>query len=94
MKGVIISSTVQNDGGKERKISKVLVNYFLKPVRSGLFGFSAFFTVLLISKYLGFLIGSLQSFVVDIEDVTLSLLGFFLVFLIKFLENFKDRTVD
>ncbi len=89
MRGAIVSKR-----GKSKKAPTAFThikNYFLLPVRSGLFGFSSFFVVLIISKYLGYLIGSMGVFKVDLEDVTLSLLGFVLVFLIRFLENFKEE---
>lgn len=62
--------------------------YFLIPIQSGLFGFAAFFTTVIIAKYFGSFFQSFE-FAIDIEDVYLSSLGFFLVFLIKILENFK-----
>lgn len=62
--------------------------YFLTPMQSGLFGFAAFFTTVIIAKYLGSLFQGFE-FMIEVEDVYLSSLGFFLVSLIKLLENFK-----
>ncbi len=62
--------------------------FFLIPLQSGLFGFAAFFTTVLIAKYIGSFFQGFE-YAVDVEDVYLSSLGFFLVFLIKILENFK-----
>ena len=79
----------------EGKISQtnsinILVGFVLKPVGAGLYGFSGFFLVIVISKYLGTVIGTINSFNVDISDVELSLLGFFFVFLINLLKNFQN----
>ncbi len=74
------------------KFQSALWNFFIRPFRSGIFGFISFFIVLIIAKYLGYLIGSHKSFGIDLEDAILSMLGFVLVFLIKFLENFKEKS--
>jgi len=65
-------------------------NHFLEPVKSGLFGFSIFITILIIVKLFSYLIGSYNYFAIEITDVQLSLIGFVLLFLIRFLENFKE----
>jgi len=54
-----------------------------------LFGFSLFFTTIFLSKYIGYLVKNSPKFEIDMNDVILSLLGFILLWLIKFLENFK-----
>ncbi len=83
-----VSSLVSNRG--EKGISHSFIRDFIfLPVRSGLFGFLAFFAILTAAKFLGYLIGSVSMFKIDIEDVGLSFLGFVLVFLIRILENFK-----
>ena len=87
MKGIVYSKRQKNN----LSLSQTLKNYVLIPARAGLLGFVIFFVFLVLSKFLGYMIGSLASFKVDFEDVTLSLLGFGLVFLIKFLENIKDE---
>ncbi len=60
--------------------------------KSGLFGFSLFFTVLIFTKYLGFLIGTQQTFSMNMDDVLLSSIGFLLMALIKLLEEIKSRS--
>ena len=87
MKGVIVTHAVQKK--KNSKFHSFLFEYVLFPFRSGVFGFISFLLVLITAKYLGFLIGSLDKFNMEMEDLTLSLLGFALVFLIKFLENYN-----
>lgn len=70
--------------------SLLLLKYIFYPVQAGLFGFSLFFTTIFISKYLGYIVKNSPEFIIDINDVILSLLGFILLWLIKFLENFKS----
>ena len=77
--------------GKKAIGSKLLVNYVLNPIKSGIFGFSAFFSILLITKLFSYWIGTYNEFTIDLDDVLLSVIGFILVFLIKFLENFKQE---
>lgn len=67
------------------------MDYLLKPVASGLYGFAAFFLVIVISKFFGNLIGSAQGFKVDISDVDISFLGFFFLFLINLLKNIQKN---
>lgn len=68
-----------------------LLRFFLIPFRSGLLGFSTFFSILLVTKLLGFLLGTREVFNIDMEDLLLSMVGFILVFLIRLLENFKEK---
>lgn len=72
-------------------LSTFFSKFIIKPTAAGLYGFSSFFLIILVSKYLGTLIGSVATFKVDISDVQLSFLGFFLVFLIDLLKNFQER---
>ena len=71
-------------------LSTFLIHYFLLPLRSGIGGFIAFFVVLAVSKLLGYFTGSIKTWNIESSDILLSLLGFILLFLIKFLENFKQ----
>ncbi|MCL5030356.1 MAG: hypothetical protein M1480_15200 [Bacteroidetes bacterium] len=75
------------------KNQSIFWNFIFQPFRSGVFGFISFFLVLITAKYLGYLIGSHDSFQIDSDDFLLSILGFILVFLIKFLENFKEKSI-
>lgn len=74
------------------KTQSTLLNYIFQPFRYGIFGFISFFMVLVAAKYMGYLIGTHNSFEIDFEDALLSMLGFVLVFLIKFLENLKEKS--
>ena len=86
-----ISTAEETSESRERQVFKNIKAYFLNPVKGGFFGFTAFFGLLAGIKYFSFLIGNRPRFRLDITDVTLSLLGFILIFLIKFLENFQEK---
>lgn len=73
------------------KKNSLLMNYVINPIKSGIFGFSAFFSILLVTKLFSYWIGTYDEFAIDLDDVLLSVIGFILVFLIKFLENFKQE---
>ena len=90
MKGVISSKLKEVMKGQDAK--SFILNYLLYPILSGILGFVSFFIVLAAAKYLGSLIGTSGSFQIEGEDFLLSLMGFVFVFLIKFLENFKEET--
>jgi len=80
-------------GEKQREQNKFIfffLNFFVYPLRAGLFGFSAFFTTVLDVKYMGTFIDPNYPYNVEISDIYLSSLGFFLIFTIRFLENFKE----
>jgi hypothetical protein len=89
MKNIAVSVT-KNESVLKNQNGGLLRNYVLNPIKSGLFGFAAFFTILLVTKLFSYWIGTYSELVVDIDDVLLSIIGFILVFLIKFLENFKQ----
>ena len=62
--------------------------------KSGLFGFGIFITVLILVKLVSYLLGSYPTFEIEVSDLLLSLVGFALLFIIRFLENFKEETED
>ncbi|MCU7495262.1 MAG: hypothetical protein HF314_09675 [Ignavibacteria bacterium] len=86
-----ISTAEETSEGHEGQVFRNFKSYFLNPVKGGIFGFAAFFGLLSAIKYFSFMIGSQPHFSLDVTDVTLSLLGFVLVFLIKLLENFQEK---
>ncbi len=69
----------------------LIKRYLLYPFLYGFYGFSSFFTTLLIAKTIGYLWGSINNFYIETDDIYLSLIGYVLVFLIRFLENFKEE---
>ena len=68
-----------------------LKDYVLSPCIAGLFGFIAFFSILIVTKFFSYMIGTYDNLAFDWDDVFLSSIGFILVFLIRFLENFKEE---
>jgi len=65
-----------------------LKKYLIFPMRAGFYGFALVFSVILLLKLLSFLFGINEVFNLDIMDVMLSSVGFFLLFLIYILKNF------
>ncbi len=88
MKGVIVHSTRTRVFNPV--INQVLLNYFLSPLKSGLYGFAAFFTLLIVVKTVVSLLGSGEEFIVNTGDVLQSSLGFGLVFVIRLVQNIKN----
>jgi hypothetical protein len=83
---------LENQRKKEHnKVVSFFLNFIFFPLRAGLFGFSAFFTTVLLVKYMGTLIDKNALFLVDLTDIYLSSLGFFLIFTIRILENFREK---
>lgn len=68
-----------------------LKDYVFSPGIAGLFGFIAFFSILIVTKFFSYVIGTYDNLAIDWDDVFLSSIGFILVFLIRFLENFKEK---
>jgi len=90
MKNIAVDANKQES--RIKSVNGNLISmYVFNPIKSGLFGFAAFFSILLVTKLMSFWIGTYDEFIVDIDDVLLSVIGFILVFLIKFLENFKQN---
>lgn len=89
MKGVILGQNRQKTD--EYSIFLILVAFVFEPIKTGLYGFSAFFTVLVITKSFSFLSGLTNFFKIGMEDVIFSLLGFILFFLLKLFENIKEK---
>ena len=63
--------------------------YFITPFWNGVVGFLIFLTVLLAVELFSNYVGNQTRFEFGTEDILLSLIGFVLFFLIKFLENMK-----
>ena len=90
MKGAILSKSQVKTGGNI--LYYYLISFFFKPFVSGLYGFAAFFTVLIFTKGITYLFGFTEQYIVSIEDLLFSILGFVLVFLIKLFESIKHKT--
>lgn len=89
-----ISTTQTASESQDQRNIKYFSSFLFIPLKGGIFGFTAFFGLLSGIKYLSFLAGSQARFSLDISDVMLALLGFVLVFLIKFLKNFEEKEPD
>ena len=70
------------------------VNFILKPIKSGLYGFTAFFAVLILTKGVLYLFGFTEEYIVNSDDVLFSLLGLIIIFLLKLAENIKHKTAN
>ena len=90
MKGVILSKSHIKTGGNI--IYYYLSSFFFKPFVSGLYGFAAFFTVLIFTKGITYLFGFTEQYIVSSDDVLFSILGFVFVFLIKLFDIIKHKT--
>lgn len=75
----------------KNKVQYFLMNFAIKPIFAGVLGFLMFLFVIGITKFLGCCVGTIDKFTLDADDIILSLLGFFLVFLIRILENFRKK---
>jgi len=90
MKGAIVSNTSRKASGSA--LFYFLVNFLFEPFKSGVYGFAAFFTILICTKGFSYFIGLYDEYVIGNEDVLFSLLGFILVYMIKLLENIRGKT--
>ena len=90
MRGAIVTKV---NVVKEKKFHLIsfLRIYILKPLTAGMLGYIGFFTLLIFSKYMGYLIGNRTTFQIDFTDLLLSLLGFAFIFVVKLKENTKGR---
>ena len=65
-----------------------LKKYLIFPIKAGFYGFALVFSIILFLKLLSFLFGINEVFKLDLMDVMLSSVGFFLMFLIYILKSF------
>ncbi len=90
MKEISVSG-IRASKAKIKQTSFSAKNHLVEPIKSGLFGFSIFITILIIVKLFSYAIGSYDYVTIEITDIELSFIGFVLLFLIRFLENFKEQ---
>ncbi|MBZ0181886.1 MAG: hypothetical protein K8F60_05475 [Melioribacteraceae bacterium] len=84
------SYAAEGINGKKSKAKELINKFAWQPLKSGLIGFIAFFVVLVVTKLLSFLIGTRDIFHIEVEDLTVSFIGFILLYLFTFVEQFKD----
>ena len=92
MRGVVVTK-VGSEREKKDNLASILKEFLYKPFLSGIFGYIGFFTLLIISKYLGYLIGNRVSLQIDHTDLFLSLMGFAFIFVLKLKENIKGKAL-
>lgn len=92
MRGVVLTK-INVERENKINIGLFFQKYFLVPLQGGFLGYLGFFILLVISKYLGFLIGNRASFQVDYTDLLLSLLGFAFIFVVKLRETTKGKAL-
>ncbi|MBU0473762.1 MAG: hypothetical protein KKF62_06320 [Bacteroidetes bacterium] len=86
----ILANNIELNKKNRKKWASSANNYLWEPIKSGIYGFAIFITILIFIKFFSYLIGSYSYFEIEITDIQLSLIGFVLLFLIRFLENFKE----
>lgn len=62
---------------------------FMDSLKSGIVGFLIFFIIFTSIKLLSFWTGQTSSFKIEFDDILLSLIGFVLLFLVRYLEKLK-----
>ena len=92
MKGAILYKAYQKE--ENHTLLSFFVRFLFEPFKSGLFGFAAFFTVLIFTTGMSYLLGITNEWLINSDDVLFSLLGFVIVYIIKLSENIKHRSVD
>ncbi len=65
--------------------------YLLNPLFNGLVGFSAFFTLIILTKLFSYIFGLSDEFAITINDIIYSLTGFVMAAGVKFLEFFSKE---
>ena len=90
MKNGYVRSLEKKDVGNSTSPNFVK-DFIWAPIRAGIFGFAMFFTILLAVKLFSYAIGTYSFFAIELTDLGLSSIGFVLLFLIRELENFKDK---
>lgn len=90
MKGVLLFGSSH----RERKSAFIafIKQFILVPAKSGLYGFAAFFTVLIFLKGIINILGITDYYIVNSDDVLFSSLGFIIVYFGKLVKNIIRKT--
>ena len=70
--------------------SHSVFNFFFNPLVHGMYGFALFFTGIIAVMGVGCLVGTVDQFIIDTDDILLSLWGFVLLFALKLLKNINN----
>ncbi len=90
MKGVLLFGSSHHE--RKNSLYVFVKQFILVPAKSGLYGFAAFFTVLIFAKGIINILGFTDYYVINSDDVLFSSLGFVLVYLGKIVKNIIRRT--
>ncbi|GMR25286.1 MAG: hypothetical protein BMS9Abin39_0573 [Ignavibacteria bacterium] len=90
MKGVLLFGSSHHK--RKNSFYAFFKQFILVPAKSGLYGFAAFFTVLIFAKGIINILGFTDFYVINSDDVLFSSLGFVLVYLGKIVKNIIRRT--
>lgn len=71
--------------------TNVIKTYLLDPLKVGVMGFAAFFSIILITTTIGYLLGFQESFNIGLNDVIYSLTGFVFAAGSKFIGFFSNE---
>lgn len=83
------TSHINND---PKSIKSIILDYILLPLRSAILGFSIFLSLIILIKLFEFLFISSSSFVLDLNDFLISLIGFGLAFVYSLLDKLKSES--
>jgi len=81
------TSHIDND---PKSIKSIIVDYILLPLRSAILGFSIFLSLIILIKLVEFIFISSSTFVLDLNDFLISLIGFGLAFVYSLLDKLKS----
>ncbi len=73
-------------------VISILINYVIIPSSYGLYGFAAFFSVLIITKFFVLIFDDRALFTTNIGDILLSIIGFIIAYVLKLIENSKKTS--
>jgi len=71
--------------------TNVIKTYLLDPLKSGILGFATFFSIILITTIIGYMLGFQESFNIGLSDVIYALTGFVFVAGSKFIGFFSNE---
>ena len=91
-----MKSTVQNETNSiftesiesSNELKGNIKTYLLNPISAGLMGFAAFFSLILLTKFFGSILGTNNGFILQLSDVIYALTGFLFGAGAKFVEFF------
>jgi len=89
MEQIISNTTTVSKTKNFTKFKTNFNKYFFQPMLSAIMGFLLFLTIIILVKFLSYSFGFQKALDFDVYDIYLSGLGFFLAYLIRFIDNVK-----